>query len=248
MHRAIRTRRGKADVHRRHRRRCLFSLCRSLGARRPRWRQASRPRLPRGSDACTPPSRRVAARHGRGRPARPARRKSASGTPSTLLPRWSRRARPCRGILRAEESEATVAFFHLVAELNVETRSADAAALAHRGHRRRRSHSGGRKAKKVAGQDTRRARSESVPEVPHARQHHREAQRIGCGDHFGVLHAAARLGDGRDTRPRRRLDAIGEREEGVGREDAVRGPSLPPSRRRSAPKRRGTSAPRRRPP
>ena len=47
-------------------------------------------------------------------------------------------------------------------------------------------------------------RSEAlVPEVPHARQHHRQSQLVGRVDHFLIAHRAARLNDRRRARLRR---------------------------------------------
>ena len=49
-------------------------------------------------------------------------------------------------------------------------------------------------------------RSVSMPEVPAAGEHHRQAVLVGRGDHFGVAHRAAGLHDGRragGARPRR---------------------------------------------
>jgi hypothetical protein len=57
--------------------------------------------------------------------------------------------------------------------------------------------------------------SASMPEVSHPGEDHRDARRVGGGDHFGVAHRAA----GRDDRGRAGLDrrqkAVGEGKERV---------------------------------
>src|SRR5215472_18918561 len=72
----------------------------------------------------------------------------------------------------------------------------------------------------------------SMAEVPHSREDHRDASLVGRGDHFGVAHATTRLDDcnsavvGHDIEPVakgkesiRRHDRAGERETGVRRLD-----------------------------
>src|ERR1051325_1821999 len=56
----------------------------------------------------------------------------------------------------------------------------------------------------------------SVPELPHAGEHHRDSALIGGGDYLGVLHRAPRLDDGAHPRARRFFYPVGERKERVG--------------------------------
>src|SRR6185503_2505645 len=56
----------------------------------------------------------------------------------------------------------------------------------------------------------------SVPEVAHAGEHHRRAPLVRGGDHFRVAYAAAGLDDGGRARLQDDVDAVAEREEGVG--------------------------------
>src|SRR6186997_1959716 len=48
----------------------------------------------------------------------------------------------------------------------------------------------------------------SVTEMPHAGEYHGDAAFVGCGDHFRVTHAAARLDDGRGARVDHRIQAV----------------------------------------
>ena len=59
----------------------------------------------------------------------------------------------------------------------------------------------------------------SMPEMPHAREHHRDACRVGGGDHLGVAQRAAGLDDGGGAGFDRRDQSVGEREERVGGDD-----------------------------
>ena len=54
-----------------------------------------------------------------------------------------------------------------------------------------------------------------MPEVTHAREHHRDAVLVGGGDDFLVAHAAAGLDHGTGPRVGQRLDAVAKREEGI---------------------------------
>ena len=58
-----------------------------------------------------------------------------------------------------------------------------------------------------------------VPEMPPAREHHRQALLVGGGDHFGVAHRAAGLHDGGRAGGGDRVEAIAERKERVRRGD-----------------------------
>src|SRR5258706_9428448 len=61
----------------------------------------------------------------------------------------------------------------------------------------------------------------SMPEVAHAGEDHGRAALVGRGDHFGVAHAAAGLDERARARVEQHLDAVAEREEGVGGGDRV---------------------------
>src|SRR5260370_2797803 len=56
----------------------------------------------------------------------------------------------------------------------------------------------------------------SVPEVPDARKRHRYAKPVGSLDDLGVAHRATRLNNCRGAGLRDGLQAVGEREKGVG--------------------------------
>ena len=55
----------------------------------------------------------------------------------------------------------------------------------------------------------------SVPEVPLAGEHHRQAVFVGRRNHFGILHRPARLHDGGRTGGRDRVQSVTEREERI---------------------------------
>ena len=55
-----------------------------------------------------------------------------------------------------------------------------------------------------------------VPEMPHAGKHHRHAVLIGGSDHLGIAHRPARLHHGSNTKLGSGVDAIAEREKGIG--------------------------------
>src|SRR2546421_2243175 len=57
-----------------------------------------------------------------------------------------------------------------------------------------------------------------MSEMPDAREDHREAVLVSSSDHFGVAHGAAGLYDRGDAVPGGLVNAVAEREEGVGRE------------------------------
>src|SRR5687768_11259622 len=57
----------------------------------------------------------------------------------------------------------------------------------------------------------------SMPEVSHPGEHHRDATLVGGRDDLGVLHAAAGLDHRRGARRSKRVQAVAEREERVGR-------------------------------
>ena len=59
----------------------------------------------------------------------------------------------------------------------------------------------------------------SVPEVPHAGEHHGDAALVCRGDHFVVAHAAAGLDHRVAPAVDQHIEAVAEREEGVGGDD-----------------------------
>src|SRR5688572_7132993 len=61
-----------------------------------------------------------------------------------------------------------------------------------------------------------RHRRSSMPEVAHAGEDHAHAVFVGGGDDFFVAFAAARLNDGLDAVLGSDIDAVAEREEGIG--------------------------------
>src|SRR5574340_641876 len=61
-----------------------------------------------------------------------------------------------------------------------------------------------------------------MPEVPVTGKHHRQPMLVRRGDHFLVAHRAARLDHGLGTGLRQHVDAVAEREEGIGRHHRVR--------------------------
>jgi hypothetical protein len=63
----------------------------------------------------------------------------------------------------------------------------------------------------------------SVPEVTHASEYHRNAMSVGRGDDFIVAHGPTRLSDRRDTRIGRRFNTVWKRKECVTREAARNG-------------------------
>ena len=95
----------------------------------------------------------------------------------------------------------------------------------------------------------------SMPEMPHAGEHHGDAVRVGGGDHVVVAHRAARLDDRRGAGLDGRQQAVGEGEEGVGGDDRALGQAArrgrrprrrrAPCARRCARSRRGSSGRRR---
>ena len=71
-------------------------------------------------------------------------------------------------------------------------------------------------------------RPPSVAEVASSREHHRQVMAVRDLDRHLVADRAAGLDDRRDARPGRRLDAVGEREVGIRREDREPGPVAGP--------------------
>ena len=94
----------------------------------------------------------------------------------------------------------------------------------------------------------------SMPEMPHAGEHHREPGLVRRRDHVLVVDRAARLNHRRRARRRRRQQAVGEGKEGVRGDDRALGEAFGKARRlgrflrlhapRCARNRRATSAPR----
>src|SRR5947207_548391 len=66
------------------------------------------------------------------------------------------------------------------------------------------------------GPPTAGARVTLVPEVTAAGEHHRDARTVAGLDHLGIAPRATGLDHRGDARLERRLDAVREREEGVG--------------------------------
>ncbi len=56
-----------------------------------------------------------------------------------------------------------------------------------------------------------------MSKMPHARKEHRDIVLIRGRDHFRVAHSSAGLNDCRDTRARRKLDAVGKRKKSIAR-------------------------------
>ena len=59
-----------------------------------------------------------------------------------------------------------------------------------------------------------------MPEMPAAREHHRQAALVGRGDHLRITHRSARLHDRRGAGVGQRVEAVAERKERVGRGNA----------------------------
>src|SRR5262245_47878277 len=66
----------------------------------------------------------------------------------------------------------------------------------------------------------------SMLEVATAGEDHGDPVLVGRRDHLGVVHRPARLDDDRDAGGGHGVEAVAEREEGVGRGGAAGGPSV----------------------
>ncbi len=92
------------------------------------------------------------------------------------------------------------------------------------------------------GTATVRSASGLMPEVPHAGEHHREAQLVRRGDYVVIAHRTARLNHRGDAVLGGFLDAIGKGKKGVGSEHRSLQEAARPSWRRPSPNQRGSSA------